>query len=283
MGPGNRRQRYLIVNADDFGISLEVNQAVEQAHRSGILTSASLMMGERAVEHAIACARRLPELAVGLHLTVTSGRAVSAPDTVPDLVDDNGRFSAHLVRSGIEYFCRPRIRRQLAGEIEAQFAAFAATGLKLDHANAHNHMHLHPTVLELMIAVGRRFGLKSVRVPSETPGPWLLRPWLALMRRRLDAAEISHNEHFFGLATTGRMDLNQVLNILDKLPEGISEMMFHPATARWQGMEAGARGFQFGAELQALLDPAVRACIDARNIILTSYKQLNANERIRPC
>jgi hopanoid biosynthesis associated protein HpnK len=283
MGPGNRRQRYLIVNADDFGISLEVNQAVEQAHRSGVLTSASLMMGEHAVADALARARRLPELAVGLHVTLTNGRPVLPAEDIPDLVNDDGRLSANLVRCGIEYFFKPRVRRQLAAEIEAQFAAFAAAGLTLDHANAHNHMHLHPTVLELIISIGRRFGLKSVRIPQELPGPRLLRPWLRLMRRRLDAAEIDYNDHFFGLAATGHMDLNTVLGILKNLPEGVSEIMFHPATDSWQSVEAGAHGFQFDAELQALLDPEVRACIAERNITLFRYQQLNEIRRCVPC
>ena len=83
------------------------------------------------------------------------GPAVLAPSEIPDLVDANGSFPRDQLGLGIAYFCRPRVRRQLAAEIRAQFAAFVATGLTLDHANAHKHMHLHPTVGRMLIDIGR--------------------------------------------------------------------------------------------------------------------------------
>jgi len=135
--------RRVIVSADDFGLSEGVNEAVEQACREGILTTASLMVAGPAAADAVRRARRLPKLRVGLHLVVIEGPAVGP---APGLVDADGQFSSNQLRLGINYFFRPAIRRQLAAEIRAQFAAFAATGLRLDHANAHKHMHLHPTV-----------------------------------------------------------------------------------------------------------------------------------------
>lgn len=159
----------LIVTGDDFGLAVCVNEAIEQAHREGILTAASLMVGADAAADAVARARRLPTLRVGLHVVLVEGRPVLPPEQVPDLVDERGELSRHLVRAGFNYFFRRRVKDQLEAEIRAQFEAFRATGLPLDHANAHNHMHLHPSLLALIVSVGREFGLRAVRVPYEPP------------------------------------------------------------------------------------------------------------------
>jgi len=160
----------VVITADDFGLSEAVNEGIEQAHRDGILTSASLMMGGPAVEDAVRRARRLPRLRVGLHLVVIEGPAVLPRRRIPDLVDDAGWFPSDQLALGVRYFFRLGIRRQLAAEIRAQFGAFAATGLALDHADAHKHMHLHPTVGAMMLAIGREFRLRAVRVPLEPTG-----------------------------------------------------------------------------------------------------------------
>ena len=127
-------------------MSEAVNEGIERAHRDGILTHASLMVGAPAFADAVRRAKAMPDLRVGLHLVVIEGAAVLPPAEIFDLVDARGWFPSDQVRLGIRYFFSPNIRRQLAAEIRAQFAAFAATGLNLDHANAHKHMHLHPTV-----------------------------------------------------------------------------------------------------------------------------------------
>src|SRR5471030_1277709 len=187
--------RRVIFSADDFGLSPAVNEAVERAHRDGILDQASLMVSGLEAEDAVRRAHALPSLRVGLHLVVIEGPAVSPPSSIPDLVNPAGQFPSDQARLGFHYFFRPDVRRQVAWEIRAQFAAFAATGLTLDHANAHKHMHLHPTVGRMMIEIGREFGLRAVRVPTEPPsvlglagtpagvGARALYAWTRLLRR----------------------------------------------------------------------------------------------------
>ena len=138
----------------------------------------------------------------------------------------------------------PRVRRQLAAEIRAQFAAFAATGLTLDHANAHKHMHLHPTVGRLMLQIGAEFGLRSVRVPAEPPavlarcgtrvgfGAHALYQWTRVLRWQARAAGMITNDYCFGLAWSGHMTAERVHCLLRELPDGDSEIYFHPAVAR---------------------------------------------------
>src|SRR5262249_58148459 len=111
----------------------------------------SWMVGGAGAAAAGERARRLPGLRVGLHVVVVEDRPVLAPEQVSRLTDDRGYLSGRLVSSGVRFFFSPTARRQLAAEIRAQFERFAATGLALDHVNAHNHMHLHPTVLAIVL------------------------------------------------------------------------------------------------------------------------------------
>ena len=270
-----------ILSADDFGLSPEVNEAVEQAHRDGLLSTASLMVAGDAAADAVRRARALPGLRVGLHLVVIEGPAVLPPPEIPALVDAAGRFPSDQLRLGVNYFFRPETRRQLGLEIEAQFAAFAATGLPLDHANAHKHMHLHPTVGRLMIGSGLRHGLRAIRVPSEpaavlaacgtraTPGDRALVRWSGLLRRQALRAGLRVNDHAFGLAWSGRMTADRLIRLAAHLPDGLSEIYLHPATRPSPTLRALMPGYEPEAELAALLDPAVRAAL--ADVELTTY------------
>jgi hopanoid biosynthesis associated protein HpnK len=256
--------RGLIVTADDFGLHAGVNGAVERAHRDGILTAASLMVGAPAARDAIALARALPGLRVGLHLVLADGASVLPPRAIPDLVDARGQFRSRMARDGVRFFCLPRVRRQLALEIRAQFEAFAASGLPLDHVNAHKHVHLHPTVLSLIVGIGREFGLRSVRLPRETGPPWWLRPWLALLEARLDAAGIAHNDYVTGIRQSGRFDEAALLDALCNLPtSGIGELYLHPALASGAAIAPSMRGYRHADEFAALVSPHVRAVCGA--------------------
>jgi hopanoid biosynthesis associated protein HpnK len=271
-GPG------LIITADDFGLHASVNQAVERAYRDGVLSAASLMVGGPAVGDALARARACPGLRVGLHLVLADGRAVLPPHAIPDLVDRDGRFGANMVRDGVRFFFLPRVRRQLALEIRAQFETFAATGLKLDHVNAHKHFHLHPTVLALLLSIGREFGLSAVRLPLEAGLPAWLRPWLLLLRARLRAAGIRHNDYIVGLRLSGRFDEDALLAVLAGLPEaGVGELYLHPALESGAAIAPSMAGYRHADEYAALVAPRVvqaRAHLRARGVRFGGFADL---------
>src|SRR5277367_4269434 len=159
--------RRLIVNADDFGRSPAINQAVVRAHREGILTTASLMVNEPALSEAVALARENPRLGVGLHLALSHGRSALAPEKIPGLVNSRGEFSNAAAGAGFRYFVRRGLRSQLRGEILAQFEKFRATGLPLDHVNGHLHFHLHPTVLRILLEACDQFGVRRMRLTRD--------------------------------------------------------------------------------------------------------------------
>lgn len=267
----------LIVTGDDFGFAQPINEAIERAHRDGILTTASLMVGASAAQDAIARARRLPSLKVGLHLVLVEGRPVANPSEVPDLVDGAGEFSTHLVRTGIRFFFQPRVRCQLAREIRAQFETFHRTGLKLDHVNAHNHMHVHPTVLGLILEIGREYGLRAVRVPYEPLFPSLratsnrplsrvlswavLWPWIQLMRLRLRLAGLASNDFVFGLHDSGHVTAHLLNRFLRSLPHGVTEIYCHPAVRRCAEIDRSMPDYEPELEYHALISPTVKATV----------------------
>jgi len=263
----------LIVTADDFGLTIPVNNAVEEGHCRGILTAASLMVTGDAAADAVARAKRLPKLGVGLHLVLVDGVPVLPPEQIPDLVDRDGRFRANVFTQGVRIFCLPAARRQLAAEMRAQLEAFRATGLALDHVNAHHHFHLHPTIQQTLLRLAPEFGIRAVRLPLE-PAAATGQRWAWLtgamesrharrLRENLDAAGLAHNDWIFGLADSGKMTAERVRRYLEALPDGVSEIYFHPATARPSVWPAN---YRCSDEAAALIDPEAQAIIARRGI-----------------
>ena len=252
----------LIVTADDFGAAREVNDAVEAAHRNGILSATSLMVSAPAAGDAIARARRLPAGARPPHRRRRRPRPAGRSD-------DDGRFRSNLTALGVALACSSRARRQLAAEITAQFAAFHDSGLTLDHCNAHQHFHLHPLVGALLASIGRRFGVRAVRVPlepvqvlrkvepgtSRVPGALTL-PFALALRRRLRNTGLVTADWLFGLKWSGHMTRSRLLGLIRNLPPGLSEIYLHPATGPFLG---AAPGYHYASELEALVAPEVVA------------------------
>jgi hopanoid biosynthesis associated protein HpnK len=232
------------------------------------------MVSGAAAADAVARARRLSALRVGLHLVLVDGPPALPPERIPDLVDARGRLHADLGKAGVDIALRRTARAQLAAEIEAQFAAFQATGLPLDHVNAHHHFHLHPTVATLILEIGRRYGMRGIRVPIESAdllariepsyrsdGTWITAPWAALLRRRVRHKGISVPERVFGLAWSGAMTEPRVIGVLENLADGVTELYCHPAVRdRFAG---AAPGYHYADELAALTARAVKEAFRA--------------------
>lgn len=265
--------KQIVVTADDFGLCEEVNEAVEIAHRDGILSAASLMVSAPAAKDAIGRALRLPTLRVGLHVVLVDGRSTLPPEVVPDLVDAHGAFPSGLLRAAVHWFVSPEARRQLEREIRAQFDAFRSTSLAFDHVNAHNHMHVHPTVLGIILRYASMFGVPFIRLPFEpralgrigTLRPAVSQdlaaiaraPWLRLMRHKIERAGLRHNDTLLGLRNSGNLNEASVLKLLCELPAGITELYFHPAVRRTAQLEAMMPGYDNEAEFAALTSSSV--------------------------
>jgi chitin disaccharide deacetylase len=233
----------------------------------------------------VARAKTMPRLRVGLHLVLVEGRPVLPASQVPDLVDASGHFRTDMARAGAAMFFLPGVKRQLRAEIEAQFAAFAATGLAFDHVNSHKHFHLHPTIASMMVETAAKYGVKGARVPLEPQATLALiephkasgvvaltAPFAQALRRRFSKAGIASPDAVFGLAWSGAMTPARVAGLIAHLPEGLSEIYMHPATGPYPG---AAPGYRYRAELDALTDPAVLAAVASQNIALGGFGDFN--------
>jgi chitin disaccharide deacetylase len=255
------------------------------AHREGVLSAASLMVGAPAFEDAVSRAKRMPRLRVGLHLTTVQDRPVLPPSEVPDLVDATGRLRNDLASLGLAITATPSVRRQLASEIRAQFEAYRATGLPLDHVNAHLHYHLHPSVLSEILSIGANYGMQAMRVPVEPivflraveptrqrPVDMLVAPWAVLMRKRVRRAGLASADRVFGLAWSGRMTEERITALIDRLPQGSTEIYTHPATSA--GFAGAAADYRYAEELAALLSMRCREAIERSGATLGGYSDL---------
>jgi len=270
--------RRLIVNADDFGASIGINQAVIQAHRQGILTTASLMVNEPALSDAVSLARQNPRLGVGLHLTLSHGHSALPPEKIPGLVNARGEFSNSPAATGLRYFMRRNLHEQLRQEIRAQFEKFRATGLVLDHVNGHLHFHLHPTVFRIVMELVDEFDIQRMRLTRDpfwlnarlASGQWVYRAMHAFIywrlaarsRRALERGGIRHTPKVFGLLQNSRVNEAYILRLLPRLPPGDSELYSHPSLD------------EFKHEFDALLSPSVKTAIQEQGIELIRYQDL---------
>jgi chitin disaccharide deacetylase len=277
MGAHASRRR-LVVNADDFGRSESINAAVIQAHREGILTTASLMVNEPACAQAVELAKQNPGLGVGLHLALLCGRCALPPDQIPGLVNEAGEFTNNPAGAGCRYFFRTSLRGQLRQELHAQFKKFRATGLPLDHVNGHLHMHLHPVVFDTLMRDAALLGIDRLRLTLDplrlnlrlAKGHWAYRllhaaifhPLSARSRPHLRRRHIAHTSRVFGLLQNARVDEAYVAALLSNLPPGDSELYSHPSLD------------EFRNEFEALISPRVRSQVRQLGIELIRYQDL---------
>jgi hopanoid biosynthesis associated protein HpnK len=254
---------------------------VIEAHRCGILTSASLMVTGDAVGEAVALAKQNPSLGVGLHVALADARAAGAPAELGSLVDSHGQLVSSPVRAGFRYFFDRTLRPALRVEIAAQFALFRETGLPLDHVNGHQNIHLHPVVFGILMEQRSSWtgaGFRLTRDPfwlnaGLASGRWAYRASHAMIfsllsrlaRRRLMEAGIPVTAAVFGLLQYPSVDEHYLLRLLARLPEGDSEIYSHPSLE------------QFRHEYAALISPRVMSLLSERGIQRIRYSDLSAS------
>jgi predicted glycoside hydrolase/deacetylase ChbG (UPF0249 family) len=263
--PGRR----MIVNADDFGFTRDVNEGIVEAHRSGILTATTLMANGEAFEDAVARSRQAPSLDVGCHVVLVEGQSVldptrALPATVKDLI-------ANLFRRDFPLY----------EEIRAQVRKLIGAGIHPSHIDSHKHSHLLPPVLEAVAKVAREFDIQWVRRPFDfgiddkarvlkravALGMGLLRPRFASALEGLRTTD-----HFTGFQITGALDDEALVRTLEQLPGGLTEFMCHPGRLGPELRAARTRLKESRAiELAALVSPKTRSAMERRGIELVNY------------
>jgi hopanoid biosynthesis associated protein HpnK len=241
------------------------------------------MIRAAAAAGAVALAKARPGLGVGLHLVLVEGRSVLPRAAIPGLVDARGRFGDGVVSTGLRYFFSRRLQAQLEAECRAQIEAFLATGLPMDHLNAHNHLHIHPTILEIPLRLLAEHGLKALRLPRQTRlGRNLgkaglaavMAPWVARAGVRLRAQGFKCNDATIGLFESGAMVEGAWLKSIAELRPGVTEAYCHPAAGPAEVLKATMPRYRHEDELAALLSPRVRRGLEEAEVRRISFRDL---------
>jgi predicted glycoside hydrolase/deacetylase ChbG (UPF0249 family) len=218
----------LVVNADDLGLTIGVNDGIFRAHDRGILTSASLMANAPAAANAIRGLRNRPALGIGVHLTLVDGAPTLPPDRVPTLVGDDGRFRTSWKPFIVACLLGRVSMQDIERELTAQIECVAFEGIKVTHLDAHKHVHVYPPVFEVVVRLAERFRVPVVRVPYERTMADL--PLLGWAQRdyRLAASRGIATPQFVGRKMTGVMTADALASAVRRLPPGQTELMVHP-------------------------------------------------------
>jgi predicted glycoside hydrolase/deacetylase ChbG (UPF0249 family) len=266
--------RKLVVNADDFGFTPDVNRGIVAAHRQGILTATTLMANGDAFDDAVRLARALPSLDVGCHLVLIGGASLlDARAPLP-------ATPAQLLRALAARRIRPY------DELAAQVRRILAAGLQPTHLDTHKHTHLAPPVLDAVARIASEFAIPWVRRPFDLPVtanvPWIQRAagrGLTLVRRRFERVLAKHGcrstDHFAGFQLTGRFRTPELVRLIRGLPEGVTEFMCHPGYCGADLLNAPTRLKESRErELEALIAPETRLAIEECGVELVDYRAL---------
>jgi hopanoid biosynthesis associated protein HpnK len=289
----------LIVNADDFGLTENVNSGILDAYRDGILTSTTLLANGMAFESAVAASKKFQGLGIGVHLNLTEGRPVADASLIPTLIDRGGRL----------YMTPPRLwagivlgrvnPSEIEIELRAQVLKVIHAGIRPTHFDGHKHVHVLPHISEIVIRLAREFRVPAVRCPLERNAHAskpsrnrelsrisIFKQFLVGLavsklatsfREKLAREGLLSSSYFYGIRQTGFLNAAAIREILKTLPAGTSELMCHPGYRDVDLERTGTRLLaQRETEMDALTDFSVKDCIVSGRIQLWSYRDLVA-------
>jgi hopanoid biosynthesis associated protein HpnK len=235
----------LIVNADDFGLSLEVNAGITRAHRDGILRSASLMVAEPAARAAAELARDNPELDVGLHAVVCRGRSMLDGSRLGAAVGASGEFIDSPVAAGMRYFFDRSMRAAMTDELRAQVERHLELVGYLNHIDGHLNFHVHPLFADILVNLAVEYKVPCIRLPRERVMTTLrlrrdnatrklvesaiFRTLSRRTRRMMTERGLTSTDALFGLHQSGHLSEDYVVGVIDRIRDGTTELYFHPA------------------------------------------------------
>ncbi len=278
----------LIVNADDFGLCRGVNEAIRQAHNTGVLTSATLMASMPGAQKAVELAEEMPNLGVGVHLNLTEGPAVSNAGEVEILLDSKGRFAFSPGRLAIMSLFSSSVRKAIEIELAAQIGWVIDNGIKPSHLDSHKHIHSFPSIYKIVGRLASRFGIGAIRWPFE-PTVVLGSGWpaaskggrtragivrkMAAINRYQDDSFI-RNDALLGVAHTGRIDYEFFRALIGSGIQGTIELMTHPGFSDGLDLSKTRLTGQRERELEVLCSEEIKELLSCADVELTHYGRL---------
>lgn len=236
--------KYLIVNADDFGMTPGVNRAIIEAHTGGILTSTTLMANMPAFDDAVRLAKDHPSLGIGLHFNITQGNPVAEVSRVRSLLNERGEFLGTSTALLGRWLTGRLNIQEVEIELRAQIEKILQTGLRLTHVDSHKHSHALPPVYEVIAKTIGAYDINAVRLPRErwqfaglnastklitqNIAAFGLAQLCRISESKLLRARIKTTDAFFGVSQTGFWTKQWLLDLINSLADGVSELMTHP-------------------------------------------------------
>ena len=291
---GQAGLRNLIVNADDLGWTESVNRGIAEAHRHGIVTSASLLANGQAFASGVELARTTPALGLGVHLNLSDGEPVSGRESAKTLVNARGEFEATPESLLLRLARRATLLDAVEREWDAQIRKVRDAGIAPAHVDGHRHVHMLPGLFEIAVRLAKKHGIGAIRISHEESS---LRVALAAGRQQRgavvmkqgmqarglkliarDARELAEHaglataDYFCGIAQTGELTREGVTRLLEVLPEGTTELMCHPGYADDALVKSATRlKVSRQTELAILTDTTIRNLVASRGIRLVDY------------
>ncbi len=284
----------LIVNADDLGWTEGVNRGIAEAHRNGIVTSASLLANGIAFASGVDLARSTPGLGVGVHLNLSDGAPVAEPEAVSSLLNDSGQFDGGPESLLLRIAKRDVMLREVEQEWDAQIEKVKFAGIEPTHLDSRKHVHMLPGLFEIALRPAKRHAIGAIRVAHEASSlPAALSTGdaantttvikqgvqargLKLLardaREQAERAGISTADYFCGIAQTGEMTKDGVARLLRNLPDGTTELMSHPGYVD-EALQNSPTRLQASrqTELEILTDVEIRNIVASQGIRLIDY------------
>lgn len=276
----------LIVNADDFGLHQEINKGIIKGYQEGFITSTSLMCSAPAFDDAVALARQNPGLGIGIHLTlVGSVSSVLPKEKISSLVDDTGLFPENYVVFAKKFYTGQVKMVQLELELRAQIEKALATGLTITHVDSHQHTHVLPGMIGLVVKLCNEYQIKNIRIPQEDYffsggfagglGRKVGRAGLSfcacLAAMKAKSADLKYPDSFFGMLAGGNLNERLVGNIINTLPEGVSEIMTHPGLDKQELDKHFTWNYHWEDELNAFLSAKNKTLLEQQQVVLMNF------------
>ena len=278
----------IIVNADDFGRHELINRAVERAFNTGCLKSATLMAGGIAFDDAVALAKKIPGLGVGIHFTLANGNPILPPKEIPSLVTEEGIFHGDYVKFLKRYLSGKISLSEVRSELAAQLEKIQRAGLHLTHVDSHQHLHHVPGIVKIVLELAESAGIRSMRVANaklfdgelDTLGKFVGRLGLSSLAKFAICQARKKNftmpEHFAGIVAGESVSENFMLKLIEHLQDGTTEVMLHPGTDNKILQDFCEWEHDFEEELAAVTSPKVLSLLDEKNISAVNFSALGA-------
>jgi len=275
--------KYLIVNADDFGLHPHISAGVEKTIQYGIVKSISFIVNTEAFRGSMEIIRRYPEVSIGIHLNLTDGKPVSNANKFIDLLNKNGNFRGSHLKTIYTIISHTGYLPAIKEEFEAQIRKLRENGIKITHIDSHGHIHMLPQLFTIVTELAREFRIPFVRLSDERlqfssfsrePGILALNLLAPSAARILKKFGVKKTDYFIGMSNAGRVSLKQLSTLCLRIKHGVTELAVHPREDETVLSHNFKWGYRWDEERLALTDSSVREAAEKNHINLVNFSQI---------